>query len=58
MNEAWQIARGFEIGAVDYITKPYQSLEVLARVRTHLALKEMREELNLQNLILEKKGSG
>lgn len=30
--------RGFELGAVDYITKPYHSLEVLARVRLHLKL--------------------
>lgn len=30
--------RGFELGAVDYITKPYNGLEVLARVRLHLKL--------------------
>ena len=32
--------RAFELGAVDYITKPFQEKEVLARVSTHLRLKE------------------
>lgn len=37
--------RGFEAGGVDYITKPFQIEEVLARVRTHLALRSARLEL-------------
>lgn len=37
--------RGFDSGAVDYITKPYQNQEVLARVRTHLTLRRLRQEL-------------
>ncbi|MCC5846219.1 MAG: hybrid sensor histidine kinase/response regulator [Verrucomicrobia bacterium] len=37
--------RGFEAGAVDYITKPYQNQEVLARVRTHLTLRRLQAEL-------------
>jgi len=47
--------RGFEVGAVDYITKPFHAGEVKARVRTHLALNKMREELNAQNIVLEQK---
>jgi len=47
--------RGFEVGAVDYITKPFHAGEVRARVKTHLALKRMNEELNAQNIVLEKK---
>jgi len=31
--------RGFEVGAVDYITKPFEEIEVAARVRTHVQLK-------------------
>jgi len=37
--------RAFEAGAVDYISKPFQVEEVLARVRTHLALEYSRKEL-------------
>ncbi len=38
-------ARGFEVGAVDYITKPISPPVVLARVRTHLALYDQKQEL-------------
>jgi putative two-component system response regulator len=37
--------KGFEIGAVDYVTKPYQREELLARVRTHLELNSLRNHL-------------
>lgn len=37
--------RGFDAGGVDYITKPFQIEEVLARVRTHVALRRTRLEL-------------
>ena len=39
------VIRGFETGAVDYVTKPFNSAELLARVNTHLELKYTREEL-------------
>lgn len=38
--------KAFEVGGVDYITKPFQVEEVLARVRTHAALRLAREELS------------
>ena len=38
-------ARGFELGAVDYLTKPVSPPIVLARVRTHLALRQSRKNL-------------
>ncbi len=41
--------RGFKIGAVDYITKPIQYEEVLARVETHLALQNMQKQLRHMN---------
>jgi CheY-like chemotaxis protein len=37
--------KGFEIGAVDYIIKPFSPSIVMARVRTHLALKRQRDKL-------------
>jgi signal transduction histidine kinase len=39
--------RGFELGAVDYITKPFSPAIVKARVRTHLDLKRQRDDLIL-----------
>lgn len=48
-------ARGFELGAVDYITKPFEILEVKARIRTHLSLKLAKYELSEKNKILEQK---
>ncbi len=41
--------KGFEMGAVDYITKPFQNQEVLARVRTHITLRRMRKDLEARN---------
>jgi DNA-binding NtrC family response regulator len=45
--------RGFESGGVDYITKPFQAKEVLARVETHLALLRLRQQADTQNVVLE-----
>jgi signal transduction histidine kinase len=38
------IVRGFELGAVDYVAKPFHSHELLARVGTHLAMARLRKE--------------
>lgn len=45
--------RGFELGAVDYITKPISPPLVLARVKTQLQLKRVRDFLRDQNAFLE-----
>jgi len=59
-NDEKDIITGFEIGAVDYITKPFKQTELLKRVFTHLELKrsrdiitEQNEELNKQNELLD-----
>jgi two-component system, sensor histidine kinase and response regulator len=49
------ILKGFELGAQDYITKPFDSRELIVRVRTHLALKESLEKLEKLNRSLEEK---
>jgi putative two-component system response regulator len=41
--------KGFEVGAVDYITKPIQPEEVLARVKTHLTMQRLQTELQAKN---------
>ena len=55
MDEIEDKTQGFELGAVDYITKPFDIAEVKARIQTHLALKDSREALQNQNQILEEK---
>jgi len=37
--------RGFDLGALDFITKPFQDREVLARIRTHLQLSKLTKNL-------------
>lgn len=48
-------AKAFEIGAIDYITKPFEVQEIKARVKTHLSLKLAQNELAMQNEILNMK---
>jgi len=45
--------KGFELGAVDYITKPFQHEEVLARIHTHLTLHNLQKQLEGQNRQLQ-----
>lgn len=45
--------KGLELGAVDYITKPYRPPIILARVRTQIELKRSRDRLANQNVHLE-----
>ena len=52
--ETEEILKGFELGAVDYVTKPFNSAELLARVQTHLTLKRAKEELWESNLTKSK----
>lgn len=52
LQDVQSIAQGFEAGGVDYISKPYQEQEVLARVRTHMSLRQMQS--HLEDLVAER----
>lgn len=47
--------KGFGLGAADYITKPFQSEEVLARINTHLGFRRLQQQLQARTLELEKR---
>jgi len=49
------IVRGFEVGAVDYISKPFNKIELLARVRTHLNISSLQKKLQRNNEELEQR---
>jgi transcriptional regulator with GAF, ATPase, and Fis domain len=53
LTDTTEKLKGFEAGAVDYLTKPFQWEEVLARVRTHLRLRRAEHELREANASLE-----
>src|SRR4028119_126156 len=48
LTETVDKVKGFNVGAVDYITKPFQQEEVLARVQTHLRLQQLTKQLREQ----------
>lgn len=45
--------KGFELGAVDYITKPFQHEELLARVKAHLTIQRLQRDLRNRNTDLQ-----
>ena len=52
VSETDEKVRGFALGAVDFVTKPYQRDELMARVRTHLELHRLRN--HLEDLVAER----
>jgi two-component system, sensor histidine kinase and response regulator len=56
--DSYDVVDGFKTGAVDYITKPFNTMELLARVQTHLELKKSRDLLAEKNRYLEMMSSG
>lgn len=54
LSESNDKAKAFAMGGVDYITKPFQLVEVLARVRMHLRWRALRRELEAKNARLER----
>lgn len=55
VNSVGGLKEGFQAGAVDYITKPFETLEVIMRVKNHLYLKLAKQTIADQNKILEEK---
>jgi formate hydrogenlyase transcriptional activator len=55
LTDTTEKLKGFEAGAVDYLTKPFQWEEVLVRVRTHLRLRAAERELVAANASLEER---
>jgi len=49
LDDTFDKVRAFSAGAVDFVTKPFRSEELLARVGTHLALRQARRSLEEQN---------
>ena len=54
LTEVQDKIRAFEAGGIDYITKPFQIEEVLARVETQIANRRLQRELHEQNIRLQK----
>ncbi len=54
LHEIEDKLKAFDEGGVDYIFKPFQSAEVLARVNTHLALHNLQQSLKKKNIELQK----
>jgi DNA-binding NtrC family response regulator len=52
-DEPRSIVQGFKVGGVDYVTKPFQPEEVLARVTTHFKIHRLTQELRRKNAELE-----
>ncbi|MEG4273846.1 MULTISPECIES: EAL domain-containing protein [unclassified Microcoleus] len=52
LNETFNKVQGLAAGGVDYIDKPFQVEEVLARVETHLTIGRLQKRLQKQNLLL------
>lgn len=55
MSESVDKVKGLSLGAVDYITKPFQQEEVLARVKLHLKLYYLTKKIEKQNQELEQR---
>jgi len=53
LNQVSDIVKAFELGGVDYITKPFQFEEVIARVQTHLTIIRQQSKLRWQSEQLE-----
>jgi len=52
-TETEDVVKGFEVGAVDYITKPFQKREIMARINTHLTIHNLQKRVKEQNLQLQ-----
>lgn len=55
LSQTSDIVKGLEIGAEDYVSKPFKPAELLARVRVHLQLKAAKDKLKQNNRMLAEK---
>lgn len=53
LDETASKVKGFDAGGVDYIAKPFEREEVLARVRTHLSIRQLQLSLQAANIEME-----
>ncbi len=53
LSDTLDKVKGFELGAVDYITKPFDRDEVIARAKTHLHISHLTKQVQEQNLQLQ-----
>lgn len=53
LNDTQSKLKGFSVGAVDYVTKPFDSSELRARIKTHLTLAIVQKELREKSELLE-----
>lgn len=57
LSETVNKVRGFEVGGVDYLTKPFQPEEVAARVNAHLTIRKLQQQFQAQNDMLADKNA-
>ncbi len=53
LNDVFDKVQAFNVGGVDYVTKPFQVEEVLARIQTHLTLRSLQTSLEQKNIALQ-----
>ncbi len=53
LDDSRDKVKAFAVGAVDYMTKPFQGEEVLARIKNHISTRNLQKQLEQQNAILE-----
>ena len=53
LDETENKVKGFSLGAVDYVTKPIQNEEVLARAKAHLSIRKLNQKLQEQNVQMQ-----
>ena len=53
LQEVSEKVNAFTFGGVDYVTKPFDPQEILARVRTHLTIRNLQRQLQEQNFMLQ-----
>jgi hemerythrin-like metal-binding protein/PAS domain S-box-containing protein len=53
LTETFDKVKAFSVGGIDYVTKPFEEIEVLARINTHLSIHNLQKQLTAQNAQLQ-----